>query len=159
MRSVIGIENYNSLGRSALAKSIFLAGPTPREEEVQSWRPDAVDEFYKQKFVGTLYVPEGKILENYDDMVEWEDERLESCNCIMFWIPRELKKMPAFTTNIEWGRWESSGKVVLGAPEDAPKMGYIRYYARKHGVPQATTLAETVSLAIKMAEERCVRPY
>lgn len=152
---MISIENYNSLGQSPLSPSIFLAGPTPRDEETVSWRPDAVEEFFRQKFKGTLYVPEGKILENYDAMIEWEDERLNVCDCIMFWVPRELKNMPAFTTNIEWGRWESSGKVVLGAPNDAPKMGYIRYYASKHNVPQANTLEQTVSLAIEMAEARC----
>jgi len=156
---MLGIENYNTIERCPLEPSIFLAGPTPRDKETKSWRSGAIDEFRKQGFHGKLYVPEGRILENYDDLVEWEDERLESCDCIMFWIPRELKKMPAFTTNIEWGRWESSGKVVLGAPEGAPKMGYIRYYANKHGVPQSTDLAETVRLAIKMAEERCARPY
>ncbi|GAA2388930.1 hypothetical protein Cme02nite_71470 [Catellatospora methionotrophica] len=58
----------------------------------------------------------------------------------MFWVPRDLATLPGFTTNVEWGRWESSGRVVLGAPADAPGMRYLAHYARLHGAPVADTL-------------------
>lgn len=55
--------------------------------------------------------------DNYNDQIEWEWKGLTSASCIAFWIPRELKDMPGFTTNIEWGKWYESRKVVLGYPK------------------------------------------
>lgn len=41
-----GSENTNKMtvihALQPLRKSIFLAGPTPRSEDVPSWRPDAL---------------------------------------------------------------------------------------------------------------------
>lgn len=92
-------------------------------------------------------------------MIEWEDYYLNNCNCIMFWIPRNLKNMPALTTNIEWGRWERSGKVVLGFPEWAEKMKYISYYADKLGIPQANCLDKAVEISIQYANRLFSQGY
>ena len=43
----------------------------------------------------------------------------------MFWIPRSLPDMPAFTTNVEFGYWLHSGKVIYGRPDDATKIKYL----------------------------------
>ena len=140
---------------SFIRPGVFLAGPTPRSHLVRSWRPAAIAWFEKFEFNGTLFVPEsreggfGGVSKDFQ--IKWEDMYLHAAHCIMFWIPRETSTMPGFTTNVEWGRWENSGKVVLGAPEEAEKMSYIRHYAKKHGVPMADTLEETVRLAIEMA--------
>lgn len=112
--------------------------------------------FEKFGFNGSLFIPERLVEEKFDweSQVKWEEEHMNAADCILFWIPRNLENMPGFTTNVEWGRWENSGKVVLGAPDWAKKMGYIRYYAKKHGVPIAETLEETVRLAIEMVEAK-----
>ena len=137
-------------------KRIFLAGPTPRpwvEPIVSAWRPEAIRLFEQFGFDGNIFIPESRDLEtfNWEYQVDWEDEQMNAADCILFWIPRVLETMPGFTTNVEWGRWENSGKVVLGSPPEAKKMGYIRHYAKKHGVPIADTLKGTVNLAIQMA--------
>lgn len=40
-------------------KSIFLAGPTPRnKDEVESWRPDALKILEDKGFDGVVFIPE-----------------------------------------------------------------------------------------------------
>jgi 8-oxo-dGTP pyrophosphatase MutT (NUDIX family) len=148
-----------------VTKSIFLAGPTPRkpkkgESEVESWRPSALQVLRSLGYDGHVYIPEpadGKWAENYDEQVEWEEAALNRADCILFWIPRDLERLPGFTTNDEWGLWKYSGKVVLGAPDTAPKVTYQRYYANKLQVPQATTLLKALEAAVDMVGEGAVR--
>ena len=42
------------------SNSIFLAGPTPRAEDVKSWRPEALKLFQDKQFKGTIFVPEAR---------------------------------------------------------------------------------------------------
>lgn len=133
--------------------SIFLAGPTPRDKSVPSWRPQALLALEEAGFDGHVFVPEpmgGTWRPGYDDQVEWEEEGLNRADCILFWIPRDMAKMPALTTNDEWGTWKDSGKVVLGTPPGAPHVRYQEYYAAKLGVPQFRTLKETAQAAVAM---------
>lgn len=133
--------------------SIFLAGPTPRNKDIQSWRPEAISIFDKLQYSGILFVPEeeyGNWKGTYDDQVEWEELGLATSCCIMFWIPRKIPEMSGFTTNDEWGFWKKSGKVVFGAPINAEKVSYQRYYATKYKVPQFSLLEDTVFGAIQM---------
>ena len=132
--------------------SIFLAGPTPRDATL-SWRPAALDFFKLADWDGIVYVPEdesGQWKNSYDEQVEWEEKALVAATCILFWIPRDLTTMPGFTTNVEWGWWYKSGKVVLGYPKEAPKMRYLDYHARKHNIPISYDLNETIDNAIKL---------
>ena len=142
--------------------SVFLAGPTPREPEVASWRPGAVDllrDLWSGRGEGRLvvFVPEtgeGGMFGGWDAQVEWEDRFLNACDVIAFWVPRDLGTLPGFTTNVEWGRWEASGKVVLGAPPGAPKNRYLFHYARRHGAPTANTLRATMVAALDLLQRR-----
>lgn len=149
-------------------KSIFLAGPTPRNpDEVDSWRPDAIQILRDKGFDGVVFVPEDKdgvFKKDYDDQIDWEERYLNMADCIVFWVPRDLTpdstgfpKMAAFTTNVEWGTWASSGKVVFGAPKGADKVDYLKYYADKYNVPQGTTLTETLEAAMEMVGEGAER--
>lgn len=138
---------------SSWSQAIFLAGPTPRAPETPSWRPEALRLLEEMGYRGVVFVPataDGTWKQSYDDQVEWEEKCLHFADCIIFWVPRELKHMPALTTNDEWGVWKDSGKVVFGAPPEAVKVSYQKYYANKLGVPIATTLHETLEHAIFM---------
>lgn len=140
-----------------VGKTIFLAGCSVRNPEDKSWRPEAIELFRKFGFSGTLFAPEmriGGFPDNWTYVVEWEDWHLNRADCILFWIPRDFKKWFGYTTNIEWGRWESSGKVVLGTPPGTRKVRYIRYYAKKRGVPTSDTLEDTVRSAMKLLSEK-----
>lgn len=109
-------------------KSLFLAGPTPRSNKIKSWRNEAIKILAENNYDGIVYIPEfknGFVKSDYMDQVCWEKEALNNANLITFWIPRKIPKMPAFTTNIEFGYWIKSGKVLYGRPENAEKMKYL----------------------------------
>lgn len=109
-------------------KSIFLAGPTPRGEGVASWRVDAVKKLEELGFDGVVFVPEYSSWipkENYEDQANWEREALTEATVILFWIPRSLPDMPGFSTNVEFGYWMHSKKVIYGRPDGAPKTRYL----------------------------------
>lgn len=92
-------------------------------------------------------------MNNYDAQVDWEWEALNQATAVAFWVPRELGAMPAFTTNVEFGYLVSSGKAVLGAPEGASKMGYLKRLAARHGVECWTTLEALLRAACKKADQ------
>ena len=108
--------------------SIFLAGPTPREEKVASWRVAAVKKLEELGFDGVVFVPEYSTWvpkTNYVDQANWEREALTEATIILFWIPRSLPDMPGFSTNVEFGYWLHSKKVIYGRPDGAPKTKYL----------------------------------
>lgn len=80
--------------------------------------------------------------------VEWEWHALSLADQILFWVPRELGRLPGFTTNVEFGAWAASGKVAFGAPPHAPKNRYLIRCARQHDVPTEQTLRDTVNVAL-----------
>lgn len=132
------IVNYSDEPVNRTSRSIFLAGPTPRKKEVQSWRPDALKILDALGYTGVVYVPERKTWAagfDYDTQVEWEWSALDACGTVAFWIPRQIPDMPAFTTNVEFGMMMGSGKVLYGRPDNAVKCGYLdrlfkRFYHR-----------------------------
>jgi len=126
--------------------SLFLAGPTPRSRGVPSWRPEALRLLRGLAFAGTVFVPEepgeGGFPEVYaEEQVRWEWDCLERADRIAFWVPRDLKTLPGFTTNVEFGLYCRSGKVLLGYPAGAPKMRYLHLLANACGVPVYHDLA------------------
>lgn len=144
----------------SLEKSIFLAGPTPRSKRVASWRPEALHILEELGYNGVVFVPEypnGVVKPDYMGQVEWEEKYLNMADCILFWVPRKIKGMPAFTTNIEWGVWENSGKVVFGAPTWAAKVEYQKYYAKKLKVPLFDNLKGTIQAALNMVGDGVLR--
>lgn len=135
-------------------KSIFLAGGSLRpNQDGVSWRKEALSILEDIGFDGVVFCPEnqdGKFDEdhNYSETVEWEELGLNVADCILFWMPRDLKNLPCFTSNHEFGAWQNSGKVVLGYPDTAEKMKYQQYYADKLNIPSFNTLEETIRAAV-----------
>jgi len=139
--------------------SVFLAGPTPRSEAVASWRPQAIralDAAWKAPQTLHVLAPEnpGGLRElEYDDQIEWEWEGLERASAVLFWIPRDLRTLPGFTTNVEFGFVARSARTVLGCPPDCPNPERNRYLirlARRLGTPVTETLAETAAAAVEI---------
>lgn len=121
----------DDLSKLGLCEGIFLAGPTPRDVVVQSWRPSALTILEKLGYDGSVFVPETADwgwLGDYDAQVHWEWRALARCKAALFWVPRDLETMPAFTTNVEFGFMMGlrPSSVVLGAPAGTPKMRYLR---------------------------------
>jgi ADP-ribose pyrophosphatase YjhB (NUDIX family) len=142
--------------------ALFLAGPTPRDPAVASWRPEALN-LLRQRWPGgreragrlVVFVPEapgGGLAGTWSAQVAWEDESLHRADAIAFWVPREPTTLPGFTTNVEWGRWENSGKVVFGAPGGAPHTKYLRHYADQHAGRSADSLAATLDHALALLD-------
>ena len=85
-------------------KSIFLAGPTPRDNTTISWRKEAITLLESLNYDGHIFVPEpsdGQSYPNYDNQFNWEDEALNKADCILFWIPRNIStKTYGLTTSV-----------------------------------------------------------
>jgi len=133
--------------------SVFLAGPTPKDENTLSWRPEAVNILEGLGFEGYVYVPEPKEghmgkWPGYEDQCEWEQVHLDNATCVLFWVPRDMTSMLALTTNVEFGLYARSGKVVLGYPPGAPHNRYMTFCANKWDIPLYSTLRSTLTGAI-----------
>lgn len=133
--------------------AIFLAGPTPRDPKTPSWRPEALEILEGLGYEGVVFVPEpenGEWRGSYTDQTEWEKMGLEMADKIVFWVPRDLRTMPALTTNIEYGRYVDTGKAVLGYPDGAEKMRYLDWLAGDalEKVPVRHDLTDTLKAAI-----------
>jgi len=151
----------NEKAPETFEQSIFLAGPTPRSDDVESWRGDALKELERQGYNGVVFVPEcrsGKTWPDYDDQVGWEAETLNMSDCVLFWVPRDLETMPSFTTNVEFGKWQAHHlKVVFGCPEDAPKTRYLIHDCKELDIPVSHDLKETISNALEKVENGAER--
>ena len=143
-----------------VVKSIFLAGPTPRDKDTTSWRPEAIKLLERLGYDGHVFVPEprdGKFSGDYVDQVEWETQALNQADVIVFWVPRNMKTMPALTTNIEWGLWADTGKCILGTPTGAESVRYLQWMATKMKIPNYSTLEATLQEAIAKVGEGAFR--
>lgn len=156
---------------SSFHGSLYLAGPTPRDRSVPSWRLDALAILTRLGYDGTVFVPEdtewGLREDTFVPQVDWELAAMHRSDQIVFWIPRDLTviegvqadasaadalRMPAFTTNIEFGFWlRDRERVVLGAPDDAAKNRYIETLAdpTRYNIPVHRTLEAALGAAVK----------
>jgi hypothetical protein len=143
--------------------SVFLAGPTPRSADVPSWRPAAIGQLATQRHgPGRLAVvipepPGGQRLACYDDQVQWETDARAAASAILYWIPRDLRTLPGFTTNAEFGLDVTAGRAVLGCPPHCPnpeRNRYLIWVARRHGVEVTDTLDGTVAAALRIVSRR-----
>lgn len=156
--------NYSDQKVIKGSKSIFLAGPTPRDQDVKSWRPEAINILNSLNYDGVIYVPEHEFEQKYGyiDQVSWEREALTSADVILFWVPREIKIMPAFTTNTEFGYFiaKNPETVVYGRPDEAPKNKYQDWlYKHETGKEPLKTLENTLQEAVELTNELSKKEY
>lgn len=138
-------------------RSIFLAGPSPRRETDYNWRPEALEILANLQFGGSVFVPlapDDKWLRDYAAQVEWELAHLDGATVIAFWVPRDLRTLPGFTTNVEFGMYAKSGKIVLGFPRGTPHSKYLAYVATKNHVSVYHSLEETMKGAMELVINR-----
>lgn len=123
--------------------SVFLAGPTPRDQSVSSWRPEAIQVFTDLKFDGALYIPEpraGDFSHDYEDQADWEHLGISNAGVVLFWVPRDITGgMPAFTTNVEFGwvvrmAYEENNpqRVFYGRPDGADRCRYLDWLYNRY---------------------------
>lgn len=138
-------------------KSIFLAGPSPRTNDQYNWRPKALEILFDMKFDGTVFVPLTPDWGWATDQIiqmNWELKNLERSTVIAFWIPRDLENLPGFTTNVEFGLFAQSGKVVLGYPKNAPQIGYLHHLADRFNISVRHSLQETLVSAATLVYQK-----
>lgn len=141
--------------------SVFLAGPTPRNNKATSWRPLMIQILRSMGYTGDILIPEkkGNWLEyDYTNQTNWEVEYLNAASCILFWIPREINHMPGFTTNIEYGEFMHSEKILLGFPPNTPKMRYLQVRAKMHNIPVVNTMEDAAQWVIDHTVNGIIRP-
>jgi 8-oxo-dGTP pyrophosphatase MutT (NUDIX family) len=143
----------------AYYRSAFLYGPSTRGKGL-SWRPRAVEELLRAGFTrGVIYIPEmrdGSVPTSPSEKeaaMAWEDKNSTRADCKFFWVPRDMKKMPALTTNVEFGREENSGRLVYGDPPEAERNDYLHFHARRNWVPMYSTLEGTARAAVGMLSD------
>jgi len=136
--------------------SIFLAGPSPRGKDDYNWREKALNYMREKNFSGDAYVPlprDGNWLADYDAQVDWELKYLNKAKIIAFWMPRDLIYLPGFTSNVEFGMFLKSGKIVLGYPVNAERMRYLHYVANINNIPVFNTMEKTLDCAMGLSSK------
>lgn len=152
LKNIPGSEIYATDSIPQFGEKVFLAGPTPRSLDVKSWRPLMVKKLREAGYNGHILLPEKENPEDgydYNTQVDWEDRALNASDVIVFWVPRKLDTMPGFTTNIEFGEWMDSGRVVLGHPKNAEKMRYMVHKAEKYDIPYSNTMDDVAKDVLK----------
>ena len=151
------VINYSDQEVIKNKKSIFLAGPTPRGENVESWRTKACQIIEQYGFEGIVYVPEyssWKPKTDYVDQAQWERDALANASVIAFWIPRFLPDMPAFTTNVEFGYWLHTGKVLYGRLDEAKKIKYLDWlYKTDMNIEPFNNLEDLLINSVELANK------
>lgn len=140
--------------------TIFLAGGTSRTDVSSSWRKEALMLLEKNKFDGNVIVPEprngflSKEIFNKKEQISWEREMMARANVIIFWFDRCMDKhsanyLPCLTSNIEFGEWFKSEKVVLGISNESDNMDYIKEIWTELDKQYLKQLQSTIDIALK----------
>lgn len=147
-------------------KTLFLAGPTPRDPSVIGWREEAIRLLQDLGYDGHVFNPEPLNLsglnadgsgttpssEAYRAQVDWEEEALRRSDVIVFWVPRS-EILPGLTTNTEFGAWRKSGKLVWGSPPGTPSVKYQKHHCVREHIPCFNDLKQTLQAALSFVGE------
>ena len=149
MKVIYSMEKLEIVG-----KSIFLAGPIPRDNYAISWKNEALKYFDKYEFSGTVLVPEMRDFlpkVDYMDEVEWDYEALNKCDLILFWMPRKRPHMLGLTSNVEFGFYINNKPIIYGRPDDADDINYLDwFYYKIKGKRPHSNLDELVRQSVKL---------
>ena len=90
--------------KAANIKTIFLAGPSPRGDKDPdlNWRDELINSPLMEAFNDCVFfipLPKSGVITDYDNQIDWELTHLQIADFILFWIPRDLEKLPDETIN------------------------------------------------------------
>lgn len=162
-------SHFDDQENDTVTKSIFLAGPTPRSKvgDVMgsTWRHVAIEELRKLGYDGTVYIPipeerfqlgnEVKEELDYIHQIDWELTALHRSDVIFFYVAR-TEENPGLTTNIEFGRFIDSGRVIYARPHNAPHTEYLDKLSKKYDV-ECFELEHGLKHAVERIGEGAVR--
>lgn len=147
--------NYSNEPVIKKEKSIFLAGPTPNGKKIAAWRKEVIKILKKLDYDGVVYIPEYRVSKvDYNEQSLWEREALTNATVILFWVPRTFPQMPAFTTNVEFGYWLHTGKIIYGRPKEAKKTKYLDWlYKLDYNKKPYSNLENLIKDAVEMTND------
>lgn len=149
---------YGDKSNRYFKKSIFLAGPTPRDKNVPSWRGDAIKIFNDLGFDGTLIIPEEPKKHYYEkennfNEIKWDMEALLKADVVMMWLPRE-GDMLGLSSNVEFGYLLNKGNMIYGRPNTAFRCEFLDYlYKKELDRDYFSSLEELIKGTIKYIEK------
>ena len=131
---------------------IFLAGPCPRTDYNDDWRPEAIEYLKNAGWNGLVFSPTNPEYNTKDPtylekQTRWEVEAMNISDKVVFWIPRD-KDHPAFTTNIELGHFLDVNRIyraIIGMPDWAEKNNYIKIRLKMINKPYFNNLQEMMN--------------
>lgn len=129
---------------TTVTKTIFLAGPNPRykngDKIEPTWRHKAIDYLKGYDYDGHVFIPLpkdsflGEFVKNpvsdYEHQIDWEDKAMARADVLLFYVDRR-NGLQGLTTNIEFGRYLDSGRMVYGRPNNAESIRYLDEQVRK----------------------------
>ncbi|MBD2461346.1 nucleoside 2-deoxyribosyltransferase domain-containing protein [Oscillatoria sp. FACHB-1407] len=139
-----------------------MAGPTPRDSNVSSWRPNALKILKQLGYDGVVFIPESQDAQrssDYDQQMDWELAAMRRSDVILFWIPATPDTLPAYTTRVELGLQIHSGKVILGIPQGAYRTRYLERLASQRNIAVYCTLEETLNAAYNQLDAGAERSH
>ena len=143
-----------------VTKTIFLAGPNPRYKNgdavLRTWRHDVLEELERIGYGGHVFIPmpigsfygetvSGAVAD-YDHQIEWEDAAMMRADVILMWVDR-TSTLRGMTTNIEFGRYLDSGRLIYGRPENADGCRYLDEQIKKRRKEAYSTITAIVKEA------------
>lgn len=137
-----------------ISNAVFLAGPSPRMgvqyKDDCEWRKEFIYILRKKGFDGDIIDPINRNFDKTDlkKQIEWEVDGLYKSSLIVFWIPR-TKEHPALTTNVEFGEWLNSNKILLGFPDESINNDYLKIRAEINNIPVHHDLYSLADSVIK----------
>lgn len=151
-------------------KTIFLAGPNPRYKEgdvvEETWRHRALKYLEDYGYDGHVFIPLPKgcftigaavtnPVTDYNHQVDWEDKAMARADVLLFYVDRR-NGLQGLTTNIEFGRYLDSGRMVYGRPNDAENTRYLDEQMRKRNRMVCSDHDTILDNGLHCSLKRCV---
>jgi nucleoside 2-deoxyribosyltransferase/8-oxo-dGTP pyrophosphatase MutT (NUDIX family) len=132
-------------------KSLYLAGPVPRDANIASWRSHALALLTSLGYDGVVFIPEalpGEASSRNDQPWDWEHEALRHSDVILVWLPAAPETRPDTPNQVELGIQIHLGKVIVGLAADAYLPPDLARLSQQYQVRLHRTLPEIVQAAV-----------
>jgi len=137
---------------SVVTKTLYLAGPAPRDSAALNWRNEALACLARRDYDGVVVVPldrQGRMPANFETQMAWEQTALKRSDLILFWTPPELHQTPDVTTALEFGPLVRGRNMIFGYPQEALQIRALAYLAQKYALPIVHDVSDAIDLVLK----------